>query len=85
MVNVINFVLEDDRFEVTVFGRHLRNRGSMYELLVPEAVRNEILDCNDLDVVFPAEFNQVRQPGHRPVVLHDLADHAGGMTPRKLC
>ena len=49
-----------------------------------ESVGDEVLDRDDLEVVLLAELDQVGQPRHRPVVLHDLADHAGRMQPASL-
>ena len=48
-----------------------------------EAVLDEVGDGADLEVVLLAELLEVRQPRHGAVVLHDLADHPGGLEPRQ--
>ena len=43
------------------------------------AVGDEVGDRADLDAVALGEGDEVGEAGHRPVLVHDLADHAGGV------
>ena len=59
-------------------------RGLQHPLDLPlgaSAIGDQVGDGSDLDAVQLGEGDQVRQPGHGAVVLHDLADHAGGVEP----
>ena len=47
------------------------------ELLVPAAVLDQVGDRDHLQPVPRAELDEVRHPGHRPVVVHHLADDPG--------
>src|SRR3546814_4765395 len=47
------------------------------QVIVAPAVGDQVSDGADLQPVQLGEADQVRQPGHGAVVIHDLADHAG--------
>src|SRR5213078_5136398 len=51
------------------------------ELLVPAPVLDQVGDRDELQSVPFAVRDQVVDPGHRPVLVHDLADDPGGNQP----
>ena len=82
VVDVVDAVLVDDGAEVARVGRgHGRLGRPPHELLVAQAVLDQVGDRDDLDAVDAGELHQIRQPRHGAVVVHDLADHAGGPEP----
>jgi hypothetical protein len=48
---------------------------SLEQLLRAAAVLDQVGDRTDLEAVLACEHDEIRQPRHRPVVLHDLAQH----------
>ena len=46
-----------------------------------QPVRDQVLDGDQLEAVLVRELAQARQPHHRAVVVHDLADHAARIEP----
>src|SRR3546814_14967110 len=45
------------------------------------AIGDQVGDRPDLEPVAPREGDEVVEPRHRAVVVHDLADHARGVEP----
>ena len=66
-----------DSDEVPEGGGQLGGHHALDELLVAAAVGDQVGDRDHLQAVALAEGDEVRHPGHRAVVVHDLADHAG--------
>ncbi len=52
-----------------------------HQALGAAAVADQVGDGAELEVVALREGDQVRQPGHGAVIVHDLADHAGRGEP----
>jgi hypothetical protein len=52
-------------------------------MVVAAAIGDQVADRADLEIVELGEGDEVVEPRHRPVVLHDLADHARGIEPRE--
>ena len=52
------------------------------EGLGPEPVADQIGDADDRHSVLFRKGDEVREPRHRPVLLHHLADHRRGIEPR---
>ena len=52
-------------------------------MIVAEPVGDQVGDGGDLEPVGLREVDEIRQPGHGAVVVHDLADHAGGIKSRE--
>ena len=48
---------------------------------MPAPVLDQVGDGDQLEPVALAELDEVRDAGHRPVVVHDLADDAGRREP----
>ena len=48
-------------------------------MILLQPVGDEVADGADLEAVGAREIHQVVEPGHGPVVAHDLADHAAGV------
>ena len=47
------------------------------ELLGPSPVRDQVGDRDHQQIVLLGETLELREPRHRPVVVHDLAQHSG--------
>ena len=72
-----------DDGELAERGRHPRLHHALHELVVLAPVGDQIGDGDHLQAVALAVRDQVGHPRHRPVVVHDLADHAGGREARE--
>ena len=66
-----------DRDKFPERGRQAGRDDALDELLVPAPVGDQVRDRDHLQPVAVAVRAEVRNPRHRPVVVHDLADHAG--------
>ena len=53
------------------------------EMIVAKPVGDQVGDGCDLEAMAGGESDEVGKPRHGPVVIHDLADHAGGIEPGK--
>ena len=69
------------RAELAVRRRDRRLRHLGHERLVLAAIGDEVGDRDDLQSVLGAEADQVRQPRHRSVLVHGLAENAGRVEP----
>src|SRR5262245_7738125 len=74
---------EGDRRELAVVRGQPNGRGALDETLVAAAVLDELRDGDQAQAVALAELHEVGDAGHRPVVVHDLADDARGRQPRE--
>ena len=74
--HLIDFAFVREADEIPVRRRKSELRDALDELLVPHAVRDEIFDRHEFEIVFFCEFAQVVQAHHRAVVVHDLANDA---------
>jgi hypothetical protein len=84
VIDVVDVVLVDDGPELaTLLGGKRRLRRPAHQRLVPEAVLDQIGDGHDLESVPSREGDEVRHPRHGAVVVHDLADHTGGLQARQ--
>ena len=70
--------------KVAVLGRQTRRRQTMDVPLVLHPILNDVGDGDDLEAVLEGEVAQVRQARHRPVFIHDLADHRARIHPGDL-
>ena len=61
-----------------------RGDHTLDEFLAAPAVLDQVLDRDDLQVVLVRDLDQPGQAGHGPVVVHDLAEHAGGIETGQL-
>ena len=66
-----------DHVELAVLGRQVRLGDALDELLGAPAVLDQVGDRDHLQAVALAVRDQVLDPRHRAVVVHDLADHRG--------
>ena len=73
------------RGELTVPGLQRAGRGALHEAFMLEAVPNEIGDRDDPDVELACELGELRQTGHRAVLVHDFADYAAGLEAGEDC
>ena len=66
-----------DGRELAERGRELRGDHALDQPLGPPPVGDEVGDGDHRQAVLLAVRHQVRNAGHRAVLVHDLADHAG--------
>ncbi len=59
-----------------MLGGHPRGGGPPDELLLVDAVLDQGLDGDGLEVELACERHQLRQARHAPVLVEHLADHA---------
>ncbi len=78
-------LLEEHSHELAVGGRQTHGDLALDEPLVPAAVLDQVGDGDEPEAVLRAELDQIGDARHRAVVLHDLADHAGGVQPGQTC
>ena len=67
---------ERDRRELAVLRGQPYRAHTLDELLRAAAVLDEVGDGDELQAVPLAVGDEIGDAGHRPVVVHDLADHA---------
>jgi hypothetical protein len=63
--------------------RQLRRRRPFDEPFPLYAVRDELRDADDLQVVLRRELLELRHSHHRPVRVHELAQRTGGLQARQ--
>src|SRR3546814_6835353 len=45
-------------------------------MIMTAPVRNQITNGTDLEIMDVCKLEKVIEPSHRPIIIHDLADHA---------
>src|SRR5215469_3897189 len=78
VIDMVDVVLVHIRAELSGErgGKHRLGRAA-HQLLVAQAVLDQVRNGDDLEAVVPRKADQVDHTGHGPVVVHDLADHPG--------
>jgi len=66
-----------------IFGMHRFTRGFDHQIVMPCAISDQIGNGADLEFMLGGKVHQLAQTGHGAIIIHDLADHAGGVQPRK--
>ena len=77
-VFAVSFSRNATACELAEVGRQPHGGAALDELLVAAAVLDEVGDGDHLQAVPLAVRDEIGDAGHRPVVVHDLADDAGG-------
>src|SRR5262249_20170250 len=67
-----------DSAKLSVFGLHAAFGYAPHELLVLEAIADDLGHRDHFQAVADAEVLQLRDARHGAVVVHDFADHTGG-------
>ena len=67
--------------KLAVAGLKVRFPHPMNQTFVRHAVANQFGDREHLQLVLLTKLRQVGDAGHGAVIVHDLADHAGGHQP----
>ena len=83
MLARLNGRLVDVQIEAPGRCCNLRLGNRAHEMLVAQAVGDQILDGADLEAVALCEGDEVRHARHGAVVVHDLADDGGRVEPGK--
>src|SRR5215470_1426619 len=78
---IVHRGLIGDAGEVAVVGGKLGGRGPPYELLLVDAVLDQVLDGDAQEPVALREGEEIGHPRHPPFVVEHLADHSGGSAP----
>ena len=61
-----------------------RNRLLTFDQFLPlAAVSNQVLDAADFQPVLLLELQELRQSGHRSILVEDFADNGGGIESRQ--
>ena len=82
MLLLVELIHEDvDDPVLAVLGRQLRRGHLLHELLVRDAVLDEVGDGDDEEVVLLSELHEVWHARHRAVLVHDFADDACRIEP----
>ena len=79
----VNFGTIQMQIEIAVIGRHLDDFDLLDQFLARLPVLDQVGDRADFQAVLPGEFQQLRQPRHCAVVVHDFADDADGAAARE--
>jgi hypothetical protein len=61
----------------------IRFRATLDQMVVAAAIGDQVADRADLEAVALGKGDQVVESRHGPVILHDLADHAGRIEARE--
>src|SRR5690606_4206043 len=82
VLGAVDRALVDDDIEIALLrpSQHRLHR-AYDDAVLAQAVGDEIGDGADLEPVQLGEPDEVGQPRHGAVIVHDLADHAGGVEP----
>lgn len=83
MFQPVAFLTIDDDIEIAPLGRQGSPRPPFDDRLLPETIGDQIGDRNDFQVVFFGDLQQLRQTGHRPVLVHNLDQRASQLHPRQ--
>ena len=59
-----------------------RFRDALHVTLMLHAIADQLGNRQKLQIVAPAKFSELRDAGHRAIVVHDFANHAGGIEAR---
>src|SRR5438093_12098643 len=79
---LIENAFENDHSEVVMRRGQRRLADFPDKSLRPQPVADEIGDRDDFQPVQPSKLEQIRDPRHRSVFLHDLADYSGSRYTR---
>src|SRR5579884_2241472 len=72
----VNLALVTNGFEGTERGVHMTGGIAFDQLFRLGAIADEVGHRDHLEAVLPAEFDQLRNPRHGSVFIHDFADDA---------
>ncbi len=64
--------------KVAVLGRHMRSGHALHQLLILEAVVDEVADGDNLEAELLRHFLKLRHAGHGAVLVHDFDEGGGG-------
>ena len=77
MMNPVEMALVEVQFELAVIRGHIDDFDALDELFTLAAVGDEIGDAANLEFVLLGELQQIRQPGHGAIGIHDFDEHTG--------
>ena len=65
--------------EIAVVGRQFHHLLALDQFFFQPPISDQALDGADAEAVLFLEFHQLRQPGHRAVIVQDFAENTGGL------
>ena len=77
MFQTVADLSEGDELEMSVVRRHVHLFSDLDQRLFLQAVGYHVLDGDDFHVILTGKLHQLRQTGHRAVVVHDLHEGTG--------
>ena len=64
---------------MSVLGREIYLYAVLYDRFGPEAISDQVLDANNLDIDFLGYLNSLRQTCHGSILVDDLDQGSGGI------
>src|SRR5438477_12315127 len=83
MRRVGQLVAESDQSKIAFGGAYRPFAYALDQSLGLAAVMDQIDDRADLEPMLPRKLHEIRQPRHRTVIVHDLAQHRSRGMPRQ--
>ena len=71
--------------EVPIIGGHFYDLNDLDELLTATSVFDQVRDTADPESVFAGKLQELRQPCHGAIIVHDFTNHGDGTTTRHAC
>lgn len=81
MLQSVALLAERRNPEMAPFGRHVGRFAAFDDRLFPQPVGDDIGYGDDLQIILAGDLQQLRHPGHRAVLIHDLDQCAGRLKP----
>src|SRR4029077_4982008 len=76
---LVDLILKCIKTELSVFGRELRRIHALHHRLRAHSEGDQVCDGDQWHVVPTSETTQLRNAGHRAVLVHDFAYDASGV------
>ena len=84
MLLSIALLTEGNQTEMAVISGHIHFFANLDERLRTQAVGNQVLDTDDLQIPFLSQFQQLRQSRHGAVFVHDFHQGTSGIETRHM-
>src|SRR5215208_4353084 len=81
----VDHVLVSNRAEATVDGWQISFDHAPHQHFLTDAISHELSDADHLEIMFGGKHLELRHSRHRPVFVHHLANHTGGIETGDPC
>src|SRR5215212_5216580 len=81
----VNHVLVSNRAEATVDGGQISFDHAPHQHFLTDAISHELSDADRLQIMCGGKHLELRHARHRPVFVHHLANHTGGIETDSAC